>query len=125
MGKYKTKSPRQDYYRGALLLRSPWRRHNMTSLLHNRDFIHQVLGVGHLVDDEQQVAHVHADGALHLVLEGDVAAHGLPVAVEGQTDEVAVGVNHRTAGVAARDVVGGDEVDHQLALLQPPLVPGA
>ena len=97
-GKWGKKSPRQSY-RGDYLLRSPWRHHIMTPLLHYLKLFHQVLGIGHLVDDEQQVAHVHADGALHFVLEGDVAAHGLPVAVEGQTNEVAVGVDHRTAGL--------------------------
>ena len=53
------------------------------SLLHNPYLLHQILRIRHLVDDEEQVAHVHADGTLDLVLEGNVAAHSLPVAVEG------------------------------------------
>ena len=70
-------------------------------LLDYLQFLHQVLGIRHFVDDEEQIAHIHADGTLHFVLESDVAAHGFPVAIEGQTDEVALCIDDGAARVAA------------------------
>ena len=52
---------------------------------------------------------------MHLVLEGEVAAHGFPVAVEGKADQFAVAVDDGAARVAASDVVGRDEVHRQLS----------
>ena len=49
-------------------------------------------------------------------LEGDVAAHGLPVAVEGESDDARVTVEDGAAGVAARDVVVREEAELQIAL---------
>jgi hypothetical protein len=85
--------------------------------LYQGHLVHQVAGTGELVDGPQHVTDVHADGALQLGLEGDVAAHGLPVAIEGDADEFAVAVDHRAAAVAARDVVVADEAGDQLAVL--------
>ena len=51
------------------------------------------------------------------MFEGDVAAHGFPVAVEGEADEVAVCVHDGAAGVAARDVGAVDEAHDELAVL--------
>ena len=56
----------------------------------NHQLLDDVVALTHLLDAPKQVAGIHADGALHLVLEAEVTAHGLPVAVEGQTDEVAL-----------------------------------
>ena len=53
---------------------------------------------------------------MQVLLEVDVAAHGFAVAVEGQADEVAVGIQHGRAAVAAGDVVVGDEAGGQLTL---------
>ncbi len=70
-----------------------------------------------LLYHEQDVANVHADGALRLRFVKDVAAHGFPVAVEGQSQELAFGVEHGAARIAARDVVVGDEAYFHFALL--------
>ncbi len=63
--------------------------------------IHPVTGTGELVAGPEHVADVHADGALQFGLEGDVAAHGLPVAVEGDADELSVAVDLGSAAFAA------------------------
>ena len=51
------------------------------------ELVDEVGGTSVLVDDEQHVTDVHVDGALQLGLEVDVAAHGFPVAVEGEMEE--------------------------------------
>ena len=73
-------------------------------------------GAAELVHEEEDVAAVHADAALEVWLEHHVAGHRLPVAVEGQSDELAVGVEDRAAGVAAGDVVGGEETAREVAV---------
>ena len=52
--------------------------------------VHQVACPCVLVHNEQDVANVHADGALKFVLEKDVSRHGLPVAVKGHADQLAL-----------------------------------
>lgn len=74
-------------------------------------------GMTVLLHNEEDVADIHADGALQLRLVEIVAAHGLPVAVESQAHELAVGIEHGAAAVAARDVVVGDEADGHLSLI--------
>ena len=77
----------------------------------------QVAGTAELVDDKEDVAHIDVDAALQLGVEHDVAAQGLPVAVEGQADELTIGIHDRAAGVTARDVVVGEEADVHGAVL--------
>ena len=49
-------------------------------LFDDGQFVDDVVALADFFDAPQQVAGIHADGALHLVLEGEVAAHGFPVA---------------------------------------------
>ena len=65
--------------------------------------------------EEQNEADIHADTALQVAVEADVAAHGFPVAVEGQSDEFAASVEHGAAGVSAGDVVVADEAELHLS----------
>ena len=62
------------------------------------------------IHHEEDVADVDADAAGQLRVEEDVAGERVPVAVEGQANEAVLAVEHGTARVAARDVVGGDEM---------------
>ena len=77
--------------------------------LNDVQFVDYVAAAGELVDDEEHVAYVYGDAALQLRLEGYVARHRLPVAVEGEAYEAAVAVEHRRARIAARDVEVGEE----------------
>ena len=52
-------------------------------LRNDAHLVYQVLGTGILFDDKEHVADIYADGTLQLGLEGDIAAHGFPVTVEG------------------------------------------
>ena len=54
----------------------------------------EAVGLAPAVDEVEHEAYVHADAALQVGVEGDVARHGLPVAVEGQSDELALAVEH-------------------------------
>ena len=74
-------------------------------LVNECHFFKQMVGVGDLVDDEEDVADVKGDVAADLRIEDDVAHGAFPYAVEVEADEVSVGVDHRAAGVAAGGVV--------------------
>lgn len=56
------------------------------ALFNDGHLINQVSGTGEFVDDEKDVADVYIDALLQLGFKGDVATHGFPVAVEGQTN---------------------------------------
>lgn len=62
-------------------------------LFHDGHLINQVLRPAQFVDDEQDVADVHADATLLFIVETDVAAQRFPVAVESAADEVAFAVD--------------------------------
>lgn len=53
-----------------------------------------ILPAAEFVDAPEYVADVNADGAVQVFIEGDLVAEGFVVAVEGQADEFAVGVQH-------------------------------
>ena len=50
-----------------------------------------------LVDNEENVTHIHRDATLQLGLERHITRHSLPVAVERQTDQAAVAVEYGLA----------------------------
>ena len=82
--------------------------------------VHFVNGIGAAaegVDDEEDVAHIYVDAALEGRVELEVAGERFDIAIEGETDEFALGVEHARAAVAARDVVVGEEAGGQLAVL--------
>ena len=82
--------------------------------------VHFFYGIGAAaegVDDEEDVAHIYVDAALEGRVELEVAGERFDVAIKGQTDEFALGVEHARAAVAARDVVVGEEAGGQLAVL--------
>ena len=67
------------------------------------------------VDDEQQVTHIQRDVAADARIEGDIAHGTFPDAVEIDADQVAVGIQHGTAGIAAGGVVRREEA-HRLVV---------
>ena len=81
------------------------------------EFVDEVGGTGVLVDDEQHVADVNVDGALQFGFEVDVAAHGFPVAVKGQTDEFALTIHDGAAGVTTGDIVSRQEAHDEFAVV--------
>ena len=80
-------------------------------LFHDVHLVDEVATAAQLVKDEEHVADVEGNATLQVVVEVDVAAQRLPVAVEGAADESAFTVDDGAAGVSARDVVGGQEAD--------------
>ncbi len=81
-GNPKQQEPDNDFLHNLLLI----------SELH---LIEQVGGTSDFVHDEKQVANVQGDVPAHLRIECDVAHRAFPDAVEIDTDEVAVSVDHR------------------------------
>ena len=75
----------------------------------NPHLVNQILRTKVFVDNQQHVADIDSDALLQLGLEGDVATHCLPVAVEGEADEFAAGVHNGAARVTAGNVVIGCE----------------
>ena len=86
--------------------------------IHDAQFVDEVRGTGILLDDEERVADVHAGGALRRGAEGDVARQAFVVAVEGGADELAAGVEHGAAGVAAGVVRVHDEAHGHPSVLE-------
>ena len=61
--------------------------------------------------EPQHEADIDADASRDRAVEADVGREGIPVAVEGQADELALAVKHRATAVASRDVIGGEEAE--------------
>ena len=80
-----------------------------------KQFLNQIAGFSPFVDDEEDEADIDTDATLQVLVEGYVARHGLPVAVEGQPEQFAAPVEHGRAGVAARDVVVGEKAEMHVA----------
>ena len=73
------------------------------------DFLEQSVGMSPAVHHEEDEADVDADAACQLLVEEDVAGKAVPVAVECQSYQFTLAVEHRRAAVATRDVVVGEE----------------
>ena len=58
----------------------------VTSSADDRHFVDQPGSAGILVDNEKHVAYIDADRSLQRGFERYVAAHGLPISVEGPDD---------------------------------------
>ena len=84
-------------------------------LFHDGHLVYQMFGTGKLVDDKEAVADVEADVAAVVGIEEEVAHGAFPATVEVDTDKLAIGIEHRAAGVAACGVVGGNEGHGHLA----------
>ena len=74
-------------------------------LSNQRQLINQVFGTGIFINDKKHVTNINIDGALQLGFEGDVAAHGFPIAIESDADKFTISINNRASGVTAGNVV--------------------
>ena len=72
--------------------------------------------VAQLVEDEEHVADVQCNATLQVIVEVDVTAQRLPVAVESSTDELSFAIDDGAAGVAAGDVVRREEANRHGAV---------
>ena len=59
------------------------------------EFFDELLRFAPLVDDEEHIADIDTDAALQVAVEGDVARHSIPVAVEGKAEQFSLAVEHR------------------------------
>ena len=64
-------------------------------LLLGVDFLQEAIGVSPLVHQVEHVAHIDTDAACKLAVEVDVRSQAIPVAIEGETDELALAVEDR------------------------------
>ena len=80
-------------------------------LLLGVDFLQEAIGVSPLVHQVEHVADVYTDAAGQALVEVDVRAEAVPVAVEGKTYQLALAVEHRAARVTAGNVVVGQEAE--------------
>ena len=72
--------------------------------------------VAQLVEDEEHVADVQCNATLQVIVEVDVTAQRLPVAVESSTDELSFAIDDGAARVAAGDVVRREEANRHGAV---------
>ena len=80
-----------------------------------------MVGVGYLVDDEEDVANVKGDVAADVRIKYDVRHRAFPYSVKVQADKVTLGVDDRAAGVASGSVVCSDEADRNFSGCVSPL----
>ena len=85
-------------------------------LLNDVHFFYQMSAVSQFFQNEEYIADVQCDATLQVVVEVDVTAQGFPVAVECTADKLSFTVDDGTAGVAAGDVVGGQEANGHCAV---------
>ena len=78
-------------------------------IINDSHLIEKVLCTRKLVDDKEAVSYIEADVAAVVGVEQEVAHGAFPAAVEVDAYQLAVGIQHRTAAVAAGGVIGGDE----------------
>ena len=76
-----------------------------------------MIGLTPFLHEPEHETDVDADATLEVAVEADVAREGIPVAVEGQTYEFTLTIEHWASAVATRDVVGGEETEGQLTAL--------
>lgn len=89
----------------------------MRSDLLDRHLFDSVATAAVEVDDEEDVADIYADTTLQGGIEAKVGGETLDVAVEGEADEFALGVEDSGTGVTTRDVIVGKEARLEFAVL--------
>ena len=79
------------------------------------ELLDKVLGLTPLVYHKKYKADIDTYATLQRAVETDIARHRLPVAIEGQTNQLALAIEHRTAGVTASDIIVGNEAEVHIA----------
>lgn len=79
------------------------------------DFLQETVGVSPLVHQVEHIADVYTDTASQALVEIDIRAEAVPVAVEGKTYQLTLAVEHRATRVTASDIVVGEEAELHLA----------
>ena len=68
-------------------------------------FLDKTFRLAPSVDDVKYITDVYTDTTGQILCESNVAAQGVPVTVESQSDKFALAVEHRAAGISAGNVV--------------------
>ena len=68
-----------------------------------------------LIHQVEHIADVHTNAASQTLVEVDVRAEAVPVAIEGKTNQLALAVEHRATRVTAGNIVVGKEAELHLA----------
>ena len=68
-----------------------------------------------LIHQVEHVADVHTDAASQALVEVDVRAEAVPVAIEGKTNQLTLTIEHRATRVTAGNIVVGEEAELHLA----------
>ena len=68
-----------------------------------------------LIHQVEHIADVHTNAASQTLVEVDVRAEAVPVAIEGKTNQLALAVEHRATRVTAGNIVVGEEAELHLA----------
>src|ERR1017187_158190 len=74
-------------------------------------FVHQAFGIVELAQSLGHGGGVDGHGAVGGSVVDVIAHQGFDVAVEDQADDFTFGIDDRRSGIAADDVVGGDEIE--------------
>src|SRR5579862_1697634 len=75
------------------------------------EFLYQPIRVIDALEGFGNAGHVDRHGAVYAPVVAEIAAKGLDVAIEDQTDHLAFPPDHRRARIASDDVVRGSEIE--------------
>mgnify|MGYP004652670155 CR=1 FL=1 len=79
------------------------------------DFLQETVGVSPFVHQVEHIADVYTDTASQALVEIDIRAEAVPVAIEGKTYQLTLAVEHRATRVTASNIVVGEEAELHLA----------
>ena len=68
-----------------------------------------------LIHQVEHVANIHTNAASQALVEVDVRAEAVPVAIEGKTNQLTLTIEHRATRVTTGNIVVGEEAELHLA----------
>ena len=68
-----------------------------------------------LIHQVEHVANIHTNAASQALVEVDVRAEAVPVAIEGKTNQLTLAVEHWATRITTGNIVVGEEAELHLA----------
>ena len=78
------------------------------------EFSDEAFGVTVVIHDGEHPTDIYTDATLKGGVKFEVARHGFPVAIERETDETTLAIEHTRTRIASRDIVSGKEAERKL-----------
>ena len=73
--------------------------------LYEVELLDKVRHLSPLIDHEEYIANIYANGTLEVGFELDVPTHGFPVTIESKTNQLAIAIEDGATGVTTGNVI--------------------